>query len=107
MAAGQLRHRIMLRAPSRSTNSIGERVITYADVRATWAKIEPASARESERADRPQHETTHRVTMRYASDVVPGWQFTRGGRTFAIVAVLDAGERRKYLEIEAAEITKA
>ncbi len=88
MRAGELRHRIDLQSPSKTRNSVGEEVITYATVAAVWARVETLNGREYLDQQRAGASLTHKIKIRNRSDVGPTWRVVWGTRIFEISAVL-------------------
>lgn len=62
-----------------------------------WAKLEPVSAESVERAAQRGLIDTHRVTIRFRSDITTGMRLTRAGRRFAIRTLQDPDESGRYL----------
>jgi len=96
---GELRHRITFQIPVVQDDGYGGVERTWQDVCSTWASIQPVSGREYYDAMSIQSSITHRVIIRYRSDITPEMRIVYGERIFEIEAVIDIGARKKYLEL--------
>ncbi len=94
---GQLSARLELEMPMPVSDGQGGIVPGYAIVTSLWARIEPVSALDSERAGEAVFSVTHRVWIRFRSDVAAGMRFRKGARLFVVRAFFDPDERRRYL----------
>ena len=92
-----LRHRMTLETPQRTDDGGGGAVVTWQPVAVVWAGLMALRGNEALRYDRLTGTVTHRIIIRYRSDVTPEMRFTRAGRAFDIRAVLDMEGRRRWL----------
>ena len=99
MQIGKRRHRITLQARVKTQNTTGEKVPAYADYRTIWAKIETLTGRELENAKQVTSEVTHKVNIRYNSNVTVTNRVKFRDRVFDINAALDPDERKKQLDL--------
>lgn len=85
MRAGKLRHYVTIEKPREhdQRNELGELVAPWSAVADVWASVEPLSARESFQAGQAMSTATHRITIRYRSDVSTAnrIKYVDGGRT--------------------------
>lgn len=96
---GSLRHRVTVQSVTRTQGANGEVQEAWADVRSVWAKVEPVSARELYAAQQAQVAVSHRVTMRYQSDLTAlSHRLVFEGRYLAIAGLRDLDERRVWHE---------
>lgn len=65
LAAGRLRHRIVIEEPVIEQDSSGELQRSWQHVAEVWAAIEPLSVREFIAAQQTQSAVTARITIRY------------------------------------------
>lgn len=88
---GKMRQRVTLQQPTLTQNSYGEPVAAWSDVQELWASILPASGMERyvSGGEQLQASVTHRVRMRYRSDVSPIMRLTWGTRTLEIDSIQD------------------
>jgi len=68
-------------------------------VATVWGAVAPLSGAERLSAMRLEGQVTHKITIRYRSGVDSDMRIVMGGRSFNIRAVMDVGERRRYLEL--------
>ncbi|WEZ83991.1 phage head closure protein [Rhizobium sp. 32-5/1] len=94
---GRLSARLELEMPMPVSDGQGGSVPGYAIVGSLWAMIEPVSMPDSERADEAVFSVTHRIWVRYRTDITAGMRFRKGSRLFLIRAHFDADETRRYL----------
>lgn len=95
---GDLRHRVTLESCTRSDDGIGGAVETWGAIADVWAAVRPLSGDEREVADTLGGRVTHEVWIRYRAGVLAEMRFTGSGRTFEIRAVIDEGERRRFMK---------
>ena len=102
---GKLRHVIALQEVTNTVDAGGGQGRTWATTAIVWAEVKPASGREQLHAMQLQDSVTHRITIRYCSDVKPTskWRILFDGRHFNIRSVLNVDERNKFLVIMADE----
>ena len=107
--AGRLRERMRLERRVRTADSAGGYVTEWTTVASgVPVSLEPTSARERMYAESLQQERTHRIVMRYRSDITTDHRFVlepAGSRVFAVHGVVDVEERHRWLEITASEGT--
>jgi SPP1 family predicted phage head-tail adaptor len=94
---GTLRHRLILEAPAESGDGGGGVVRSWQAVAAVWARLEPLGAATTTHADAPVNRATHRLVLRWRSDLTTGHRFVAGARIFAITGLADPDERRRFL----------
>ena len=90
---GELKHRLMLEAPSRSPDGGGGASLTWEPVAELWGAIRPLTGGEGVEADGLKGRVTHEIWIRRRAGVVPEMRFALGSRLFDIRAALDAGGR--------------
>ena len=97
---GDLRHRLTLEQSTRTDDDCGGAVETWGAVAELWAALRPLSGFERETADQLAGRVTHEVWVRHRVGVEPAMRFTAnaGARVFGIRAVIDSGERRRFLK---------
>lgn len=97
MDAGQLTARLELERPEDAADGQGGAVRSYSALGALWARIEPITAVGTERVDAELSRLTHRIWVRFRSDLSAGMRLRKAGRIFAIKAVSDPDETGRYL----------
>jgi len=105
MRTGDLRHRITLQELVSIPDGMGGFSEGWQDVATVWASVEPLRGQERYLAQQAVQEITHKVTIRYRKSVSPKMRILFGNRVLSIVAVIDPGERRKWLELLCLEVT--
>lgn len=97
------RQRVQLRQVSRSVTALGDITSSWSNYGSPiWASIEPLRGQELYAAQQVQAEVTHKVRIRYSTDVSsvgPTNQVVYGLRTFEVLAALNILERNKELEL--------
>jgi len=100
--AGEYRFRGMIQESTEVQDAHGEMVDAWADLVKVWMKIVPVKDQELIARNREESVTTHKVFLRYSSEVAGVNSTMRilfGARVFAIQSVLNLGERNRDLEL--------
>jgi SPP1 family predicted phage head-tail adaptor len=89
-------------------DSYGQQVTSWSDAFTTWASIEALSARELFAAQAVQSEVSHRITVRYRTDLAnpaatAAMRAIYNGRIFNIQGATNVDERNRTIEILASE----
>jgi len=100
---GLLRARIVLQRESPVAQGGGSYAVNWVDVANLWAQIEPVSGREVLQEVRLESRVTHRIILRYRSDVNAGMRVVWGARVFSVQAVINLGERDRFTQLLAME----
>jgi SPP1 family predicted phage head-tail adaptor len=100
---GDLRHRLNLERPARTSDNAGGFTKTWQHVVELWAQINPVSGRESLRKKRNTSRITHEIIIRYRKNILPTMRFTKGSRTFEILAILNEDEQNHWLKCHCEE----
>ena len=108
MQAGALRRRITFQTRDVSVDSFGQQLTTWTDAFTMWASIEPLSAREVFAAQAVQTEVSHRITVRYRTELAnlttdAAMRVVHAGRLFDVHGMLNVDERRRTIELLATE----
>ena len=101
---GLLNRRLTLEAPVESADGAAGVVRSYSTVATLWAEVTPVSAARAIEAERVGARITHRIGIRFSSDITTTHRFLDGDRMFRIVSLRDRDGRKRYLAIEAEEI---
>lgn len=101
--ASRLRQRLTLQEEVRTPDNAGGYVRSWKDVATLWAEIIPVSGRERFFAGKIESPATHRILMRYRSDITPAHRLVFEKRAFNIRHVANVGEENAMLEIMAEE----
>jgi SPP1 family predicted phage head-tail adaptor len=100
---GQFSERLDLEMRADTGDGHGGIVPGFALVTSLWARIEPVTAGEEERADAEVFTVTHRIWIRFREDIAAGMRFRKGLRLFAIRSFHDPDETRRYLVCRSTE----
>ncbi len=102
---GLLNRRLTLEAPVESADGAGGVMRSFEAVATLWAQVTPVSAAHAFEAERLGARITHRIGLRFAEDITTKHRLRDGERVFRIVSVRDRDGRKRFLAIEAEEIT--
>ena len=94
---GQMTARLALETAAGQPDGQGGAVTAWTESAAMWARIEPVSSSLTERAGAEVGTVTHRIWLRFRSDVSAGQRFRKGARLFAVKLVQDPDETGRYL----------
>jgi SPP1 family predicted phage head-tail adaptor len=94
---GAFRHELMLEEATRTPDGSGGHVVEWTEVGTLFARVEPISATGRFGADQMLENVTHRITMRWRSDLLSGMRLRRMERAFEIITVHDPDETGRYL----------
>ena len=101
--AGDLRHRITIQSSVKTGDGGGGFTVAWSNLATVRGKIEPLRGREQLHGMQLEARVTHRILIRYRSDVTAANRILFGTRTFNIRSVLNVDERNRWLEILAEE----
>lgn len=96
LAAGRLRHRVLLEEFVETVNTFGERETNWAPVAALHAAVEPLSGREFLAAQQTQSKVNTRIVVRYHPGVTAAMRFVFRAQLYNIEAIL--GDKDSGLE---------
>jgi len=95
---GQLRHRLSIEKPQHVADGCGGLTTNWVMVEDIWAQLQPFRAKSDLTADQKSEHNLHKIVCRFRSDLLSGWRFFDGNRTFEIVTITNLDERGHYLE---------
>lgn len=101
---GEMRHRLTLQTRLRTADGAGGFTESWQDAAENpqvWAAIETVGAGESVSHRKTGMTATHRIFLYYRADITADMRLTDGSVAYDIVAVLDRGMRKEYLEVVA------
>lgn len=99
MNIGKLRHRIELQSYTTTTDAVGQQVKSWVTYDTVWAWIRPLSGKEIMNAQQAVAEITHKVTIRYQSELAVTHRIKFGTRYFNINFIANYDERNEFMEI--------
>lgn len=88
MAAGGLRHRVLIQEQVTTRDSDGIAQTAWVDVATVWASVEPLSAREFIQSGQTQAAVTARITIRHRPGMRPSMRLVHRGEVFNIAGLL-------------------
>ena len=101
---GALRARLTLEAPTDVMDDNGGFTRTFSTLATVWGEITPTRGWSSFDANQSEEVLTHRIRIRWCSDVSARNRLRLGARIFTIRKVLDEGENRRFLRLDCEEI---
>jgi len=112
MRIGPLRHRVTLQQRSTTLDSYGQESGALSNIApdpVVWADVRPTTGADgAERflagAEQVQATLTHRVTMRYRTDLTVEMVIIWDGNTLDIESIQDPSGKRQYLVLMCREI---
>lgn len=100
---GKLRNQITIEREQSVPDGAGGSTITWSTVASPRAFIKPMSGGERLQAMRLESTVTHRIFIRYRSDLLTSDRVSYKGRIMQIRALINLEERNRWLEIYADE----
>jgi SPP1 family predicted phage head-tail adaptor len=100
---GRLNRRLVLEAPVELGDGAGGVVRSFAAVATLWAQVAPVAARSEVSADALGAAVTHRIVLRYRTDIMLRHRLRDAARVYRIVAIRE--RHRRFLDIDAEERT--
>jgi SPP1 family predicted phage head-tail adaptor len=94
---GALRRRLTLEAPQRVGDEAACAAITWSTVATLWAAVMPREGREIVDADGLAGRVSHKIEIRWRSDVTAAMRLRDGAVLYAIHAVRDGDDHRRRL----------
>lgn len=101
--SGKLRRQITIEREQRVSDGAGGSTITWSTVATPRAFIKPMSGGERLQAMRLEATVTHRIFIRYRSDLLTSDRINYNGRLMQIRALINLEERNRWIEIYADE----
>lgn len=102
---GRLSQRVDIEEYTTSDDGMGGTTTTWSTLDTVWADIKPLTGDEKMRLGEYQSDLTHKIKIRYRSDVDSEKRVSYNGRTFNIKYLLNRDEKDAYLEMTATEET--
>lgn len=101
MRIGELRKQITIQAETPTGDGAGGYALAWMNIASAWADITPLSGNEVFTAQHLEGHATHRVTMRYRSDIAitTDMRIIYNSRVFNIRSVLNIDERNQWTEM--------
>lgn len=105
--AGQLNRRVKIEKKTLATDAYGDEAQNvWSEVCTVWGQVTPVSAREFWEAQAAHGELTHKITIRYRSDVSAEMRCVVEGRVLDLTAPpVDYGDEHRYLVLKCRDVT--
>lgn len=94
---GRMTARLELEAPVETPDGQGGAATVFETRASAWALVEPVGYGIEEEADGRVFALTHRIWLRWRTDVTAGMRLRKGQRLFWIGATQDPDETERYL----------
>jgi SPP1 family predicted phage head-tail adaptor len=98
-----MKRRLTVQSATNVSDGQGGFTETWVDGATVWASITPASGYEKFQAMQMQAPITHKIAMRYRTDVTTKSRLKFGDRVFWVAEVLNVNEENRVLAIKATE----
>ena len=99
MRIGDLKKRIELQSPSNAADGMGGFTVTWTSVAHIWAAVWPVSASEQIAAGGNPMTISHRIRIRYRSDITNAWRIVYDSTYYNIVSIIDPNMRHWALDL--------
>lgn len=96
---GGMRHRVTIKVINRQEDELGGFVRADTAKDPIWASIEPATPREVYAYSQLQQRVTHRMTVRYRTDIRQGMTLEHDGTEYYVTGVTNPDKRKRFLEV--------
>lgn len=105
LSAGKLRHSVNFETPTSTPDGYGGSSVAWDTVTPVTVRafIKPMSGNERWQSQRLETNITHRIFIRYRSDLTSEMRINYGGRLMQVKALINIEERNKWFEIHAVE----
>lgn len=102
---GPMRHQLALQTESQVADGGGGYALTWTTAATVWGSVKPVGGREHTQTAQLADVVTHRIIIRYRSDITPTgkYRILWGTRAFNVKRVVNIDERNKYFELSAEE----
>lgn len=96
---GDFRHRINIQKPVETEDDLGQKDITWEDVKLVWAMIKTVQGREYLAAAANHSENTVRFVIRYSKGIDSSMRIVYKDKVYEIDSVINDDEMNKTLTI--------
>ena len=104
MQIGSLNKRISIEAPTKASDGMGGTINSFKEISAdVAAAIWPTSATEQIKSMGAVMTISHRIRIRYRSDIRVNWRLKFKNRYFDIVSIINPNMENRILDIMAKE----
>ncbi len=108
LRAGDLNRPILIQSRATGQDTFGGQLLTWADVKTVYAKIESLTANEKNVSQAIYADVSHRITIRFDSlfadtKTVGGYRIVYKGRIFDIKGSMNLNEEDRTIELMVSE----
>lgn len=103
MQIGAINKRITIQYEVQTSDGMGSFDVVWTDLVIVWAAVWPVSANEQLQGMQQTMIISHRIRIRYRSDILPSYRIKFGARYFNIVSMINPNERGEWLDVLAKE----
>jgi len=96
---GKLRHRITFQERYEVSDGHTGKIVSWKDKVTLWASVEPLSGREFFYGHQIKNEVSHRVKVRYRTDLTVEMRINWNRRIMKIESIIDVKSQHRILEI--------
>jgi len=100
---GDLRHRILFQAEIPVDDQHHGHTIIWKDVATVWALVEPVSGREFFYSQQLKNTITHKIKIRFRSDINVELRIVFGTRIMKIESMINIQEGDRFMELRCIE----
>lgn len=98
MNIGRLRERVTIQSNVSVSDGAGGQTLTWTDLSTVWARVEPLQGKEVVQASQIQGPFTHRIWLRYRTDVGLAMRVLWGLKYMNVRAVVQS-EKRAFTQL--------
>ena len=95
---GGMRHRVTIKSVVREDDEYGGFARVDEPKDPMWASIEPADPNEIHVYGQLQQRVTHKIVMRYRTDVSQGVTLEHDGTNYYVIGVVNPDKRKRFLK---------
>jgi SPP1 family predicted phage head-tail adaptor len=100
MNIGSMKHRVNIEAPTLVPDGMGGFTATYTTIATSIAaSIWSITANEQIQANASTMVVSHRIRMRYRSDIKANWRLKHENKYYNIVSIIDQNQDHRMLEL--------
>ena len=105
LRSGDLNKRIEIQAPTKVSDGMGGFTTIWTTLKTIDAAIWDATSNERNQASATTLIISHRIRIRYLSVFKSSWRLKYNNRYFAIVSIVNPGEKNEYYDLYCKEAT--
>jgi len=101
---GDMKKVLELQKPTETSDSMGGYSTVYSTEFSVWGALWPVSAKEQIQAIQNAMAVTHRIRIRYNSELKANWRIKHKTRYFAIESIININEAGRFQELLCKEV---